>query len=116
MGKVSRRLTIVVFPPLGEWPEIVKLEEQGHEIVYVPFKGSNDIIGFQDLIATADLVIGPRCWYLDARHRKYLTNAIKQSRLRRYGTPQRKAGKKDAEDTSVDIDVDVVGPKDGDIG
>ena len=103
MGKVSRRLTIVVFPPLDDWPEIEKLEEQGHTIVkMVDRLGSADECN--DIhVATchADLIIGPQCWYFDVKHRKYLTQAIKQARLRRYGAPQRKAGKMDAEDDNI---------------
>jgi len=95
MGKVSRRLTIVVFPPLGDWPEIVKLEEQGHEIVRITENTP------PMSLLSADLVLGPPCWYFDQKHRKYLTSAIKQSRLHRYGTPQRKAGKTDAEDDNI---------------
>jgi len=99
MGKVSRRLTIVVFPPLGDWPEIAKLEEQGHTIERMP-----DVVGPDEdfmmrasILANADLVLGPPCWYFDAKHRKYLTSAIKQARLRRYGAPQRKEPKKDGQ-------------------
>jgi len=110
MGKVSRRLTIVVFPPLSDWPEIAKLEEQGHTILRVPvreFVTTTIAVElrsaeFINTLLDADLVIGPQCWYFDTKHRKYLTQAIKQSRLRRYGTPQRKAGKKDAEDDITD--------------
>ena len=101
MGKVSRRLTIVVFPPLDEWPEIAKLEEQGHTVLRIPevlpTKGS--VVTRIELV---DLIIGPQCWYFDIKHRKYLTQAIKQARLKRYGIPAKKAGKKNVKD---DIDL-----------
>ena len=102
MGKVSRRLTIVVFPPLGDWPEIVKLEKQGHTIVKI----GPDYAATSDKIAAmweADLIIGPPCWYFDVKHRKYLTQAIKQSRLKRYGKPKKKEADDEKPD-SVDSD------------
>jgi len=114
MGKVSRRLTIVVFPPLGDWPEVVKLEEQGHKIIKIDGSDHVDdplnpghmvpgrhVYSGSDLL-DADLIIGPQCWYFDTKHRKYLTQAIKQARLRRYGAPQRKVDKKDGETESLE--------------
>jgi len=110
MGKVSRRLTIVVFPPLDEWPEIVKLEEQGHTIVRTTAEGFDSYFEvtpltegeskLSNLFKEADLVIGPQCWYFDVKHRKYLTLAIKQARLKRYGKPK----KKEADDEKPDSD------------
>ena len=106
MGKVSRRLTIVVFPPLDEWPEIAKLEEQGHTIIRTNTSEFQEGVLSAEAFATADLIIGPQCWYFDHRHKKYLTQAIKQSRLKRYGTPAKKKGKKNVEDNSTDTDAD----------
>jgi len=101
MGKVARRLTIIALPPLGAWPEIVKLEEQGHTIISdilitdpVTMDHPALKVWFTKL-SEADLIIGPQCWYFDTQHRKYLTLAIKQARLKRYGPPVKKANKKD---------------------
>ena len=91
MGKVSKPLTIVVFSPLDEWPEIVKLEKQGHKILY---PGDFETTPAADV----DIIMGPRCWYMTELHRKHLTQAIKQARLRKYGTiAKRKKGKDDEE-------------------
>jgi len=108
MGKVSRRLTIVVLPPLGEWPEIQKLSDQGHLVYtdpsiteFVP-PGHPAAGVLLKRLAEADLIIGPNCWYFDTKHRKYLTAAIKQARLKRYGTPQRKTDKKDGQEEDLE--------------
>ncbi len=94
MGKVSRRLTIVALPPVSEWPEIAKLREQGHTIIDC-FE-QPEVLTLAS-VREADLIIGPQCWYFDIKHRKYLTSAIKQARLKRYGVPAKKAGKKNEE-------------------
>ncbi len=103
MSKVSRRLTIVVLGPLKDWPEIQKLEEQGHTIfcspsITEPVPPGHPAAGvLLKRLEEADLIIGPQCWYFDIKHRKYLTQAIKQARLKRYGIPAKKAGKKNEE-------------------
>ena len=110
MGKVAKPLTIVVFSPLGEWPEIVKLEKQGHRIVYIPKEIVPErkdgitvfslCIADQEALIEADIILGPRCWYMTELHRKHLTQGIKQARLRRYGTitKKRKKGDDDEKD------------------
>ena len=99
MGKVAKPLTIVVFSPLGEWPEIEKLEKQGHKIIQV-----GNVPYVQETLANADIIMGPRCWMMTELHRKHLTQAIKQSRLRRYGTitKKRKKGDDDEENTNLE--------------
>jgi len=93
VGKSPKPLTIVVFPPLDEWPEIVKLEEQGHEIIKLPKDALEYAEALGADIAEADIIMGPRCWYMTGLHRKHLTQAIKQARLRKYGTiAKRKEG------------------------
>jgi len=105
MGKVSRRLTIIVFPPLDKWSEVVKLGEQGHRIIADIHITDGDHPAPFDvawgIIKNADLIIGPQCWMFDQKHRRYLTQAIKQARIKRYGAPSKKAGKKDAEDADI---------------
>ena len=105
MGKVAKPLTIVVFSPLGEWPEIVKLEKQGHNVIsFIPIEGGFRTTGCDDLsdavslMTEADIIFGPRCWYMTELHRKHLTQAIKQARLRRYGTITKKRKKGDDDD------------------
>ena len=105
MGKVSRRLTIVVFPPLGEWPEIVKLEEQGHNVHTIDEEDKENLIAVKILLE-ADLIIGPQCWYFDVKHRKYLTQAIKQARLKRYGKPKKKEADDEKPDSDIPFDSD----------
>ena len=103
MGKVAKPLTIVVFSPLDEWPEIEKLEKQGHEIVDIPgyaMQYGESVESFANLISGADIILGPQCWMMTPLHRRHLTDAIKQARLRRYGTIAKKRKKgDDDEDT-----------------
>jgi len=93
VGKVAKPLTLVVFPPLGEWPEILKLEKQGHKIIRIT-----------EDEAQADIILGPRCWMMTPLHRKHLTTAIKQSRLRKYGSisKRKKAGDDNEKPSSDD--------------
>jgi len=93
MGKVAKTLTLVVFSPLGEWPEIEKLEKQGHKIIRIT-----------EDEAQADIILGPRCWYMTPLHRKHLTVAIKQARLRKYGAISKK--KKAGDDSEKPTDDD----------
>ncbi len=90
MGKVAKLLTIVVFSHLDEWPEFEKLEKQGHTIIR-PTKEYTDLIDW----GASDIILGPRCWYMTELHRKHLTQAIKQARLRKYGTITKKRKKGD---------------------
>ena len=107
MGKVAKPLTIVVFSPLDEWPEIKKLEKQGHTVVTLkPLdKGYTSNISpdsdLLSLIAEADIIFGPRCWYMTELHRKHLVSAIKQARLRRYGTISKLKDKKDGQEKDL---------------
>ena len=114
MGKVAKPLTIVVFSPLDEWPEIVKLRDQGHNVVSfhhieggVRTGGADCLSDAVSLMVEADIILGPRCWYMTELHRKHLTQAIKQARLRRYGTITKKRKKGDddeADKTTRDND------------
>ena len=118
MGKVAKPLTIVVFNPLDEWPEFEKMVKQGHNVVKLkalPDGYSSNIKPDSDLlslIAEADIIMGPKCWYLTELHRKHLLSAVKQARLRRYGTitKKRKKGDND-EDGKTTRDNDPVDPE-----
>ena len=100
MGKVAKPLTIVVFPPLDTWPEFEKLEKQGHQIVKATGEGfakhfeTMTLTEGESLLSAlfkkADIILGPRCWYMTELHRRHLQGAIKQARLRRYGTISKK--------------------------
>jgi len=68
---ITRPLRIYVTDALHCWPEIQKLEAQGHDITS---EADN-----------ADLVLGPNCWCMDDLHRQYLPLAIKAARIRKYG-------------------------------
>ncbi|KKL23483.1 hypothetical protein LCGC14_2424920 [marine sediment metagenome] len=110
MGKVSKPLTIVVFSPLDEWPEIVKLGEQGHLVIDIPgyaIQYEESVESFANLLSGADIVFGPQCWYMTELHRKHLTQAIKQARLRRYGTIAKKHKKGDADEKDTNLDTDL---------
>ena len=115
MGKVAKPLTIVVFPPLDEWPEFEKLGKQGHNIVKATaggfakyFETTSLTEGESKLSALfkeADIIMGPKCWYLTELHRKHLLSSVKQARLRRYGTIAKKRKKgDDNEETIPDTD------------
>ena len=107
MGKVAKPLTIVVFSPLGEWPEIVKLEKQGHTVVKIASVPEHEQYGIPiGELLKADIILGPRCWYMTELHHKHLTQAIKQARLRRYGTitKKRKKGDDNEKDDVSDTD------------
>ncbi len=107
MSKVAKPLTIVVFSPLDEWPEIQKLEKQGHLIITIPgyaMQYGESAESFANLISGADIILGPRCWLMTPLHRRHLTDAIKQARLRRYGmiAKKRKKGDKDEDTESTE--------------
>ncbi len=100
MGKVAKPLTIVVFSPLDEWPEFEKMGKQGHTIIK-PLEGGPIAIregtgmALAKALFEADIIMGPKCWYLTELHRKHLLSAVKQARLRRYGTITKKRKKGD---------------------
>jgi len=98
MGKTSRKLNIIVVAPLHEWPEIVKLREQGHNIV----EQEAQLMSISEL-QEADIILGPNCWLMTPAHKKYLPLALKAARLKRYGKPQKRKGK-DEEPDSDDLD------------
>ena len=70
MGKTSKPLRIVAYPPVSEWLELAALEAQGHEVYR--------------LETEADLVLGPQAWHFTEAHRKYLSDAIAAARAKRY--------------------------------
>ena len=73
MGKTSRKLNIVVFDYLQDWPEIKVLEEQGHEIwrAVTPENGKEFLIPASKF-ASADIILGPNCWLMDRDHQDRL--------------------------------------------
>jgi len=75
MAKVSRRLNILACVSLRGWPELQRLEEQGHMVVYS--------------MENVDLILGPRCWLMTEKHRKYLNLAVKSARLHKYGSTKK---------------------------
>lgn len=74
MGKTpaNKRLVIVAYPPVSEWPELKELADKGHEVRYELGEYSN-----------ADLILGPNCWRMDEPLRKYLDLAVKNARSRK---------------------------------
>ena len=69
MGKTpaSKRLVIVAYPPMSEWPELAELEAKGHEVRRREDEG-------------ADLILSGRAWRMDEPLRKYLDAAVKAAR------------------------------------
>ncbi len=104
MGKVSKKLTIVVLPPCDKWPEIEVLEKQGHIVIHVEQVYLENGAGLRTTILEADLIFGPNCWLMDETHRHYLNLALKSARLKRYGpaSARKKKGVKSNEDDDFD--------------
>ena len=77
MGKTpaSKRLRVLVFPPLDMWGEITELREKGHEI-YTWGQSGSELFDAQEW----DLVLGPKAWRMDEPLRKYLDTAVKEAR------------------------------------
>ncbi len=75
MGKTpaNKRLVIVAYPPVSEWPELAKLEEMGNEV-----RRADDG-------PPVDLILGGMCWRLTEELRKYLPIAIKNARREKKG-------------------------------
>ena len=109
MGKTSRKLNIVVFDYLSNWPEIKILEEQGHEIwrAIVPEDGKEFLIPASKF-ASADIILGPNCWLMDRDHKKYLNICLKAARLKKYGSSKKskKVGDENEDDDLDDLDSD----------
>ena len=78
MGKSSKRLRVLLTDAkMLEWPEVVKLTEQGYEF---------DVV--QDTTfggAPIDLVIGPNAHLMSESNRPWFDRAILEGRCRRYG-------------------------------
>jgi hypothetical protein len=80
MGKSQTPLTIAVTDAaMLEWPEIQKLQSQGHTI----FLGGphGDLLDQNNV----DGVLGPNCWMMDETLRPFLKVAIQAMRDRRKG-------------------------------
>ena len=102
MGKVAKPLYLVVEPKYLEWPEFEKLGKQGHTV-----KALGDTTIDWDLV---DIIFSQRAWYMTELHRKHLLSAVKQARLRRYGTITKKRKKgNDDEETIPDTDPEPTG-------
>lgn len=69
MGKTpaAKRLVIVAYPPVSDWPELAELEAKGHEVIRDTVKE----------LPQADLILGPNCWRMSEPLHKYLPNAVK---------------------------------------
>ena len=72
MAKSSKPLTIwVTDASLREIPELVKLEEQGHQIKHLVVEG-------------ADMILGPNCHFMIPDLCKHLGVAVKEARKAKY--------------------------------
>ena len=86
MGKTpaAKRLVIVAYPPVSEWPELAALAEKGHEIIKLEgvetFRLDENMQTAEYEAITPDLILGPTCWRMDEPLRKYLETAIKAAR------------------------------------
>ena len=78
MGRTPKPLRILVDPDIASWGEFAALREQGHTIVSGTEPSHS---GGPDW---NDLVLGPTCWHMTPKHRKYLPLAIAAARKQRY--------------------------------
>ncbi len=110
MGKTPKPLTIVAIGDVALWEELQKLESQGHTIVRQEKTGNSidDPIQLSRGIRDADIILGPNCWRMDPAHRDYLTLAIKEARLQRYGTHEEKQSKKKRKAVAHEFDASPV--------
>jgi hypothetical protein len=92
VGTTPKKLMIVAFSPVAQWPEIEAYEKQGHSVIRISdFQDAGteqdwkaQVDSLCQLIATADVILGPTCWRMDEAHRKYLPLAIESARHARY--------------------------------
>ena len=117
MGKTSRKLNIVVFDYLKDWPEIEVLHEQGHNITIIQDVNVVDdplnpgtltqgrLVYEAKILLDADVVLGPNCWLMDRDHKKYLNICLKAARLKKYGSSKKskKVGDENEEDDLDDL-------------
>lgn len=82
MGKVSKRLNIIVTDPaMLEWPEIKKLIEQGHAVHDLEYP--NNVRGYPN-VPTPVFYLGPTAWRMNDKLKRYLPLAIKAMRAIAY--------------------------------
>ncbi len=71
VGKTSKPLKIGVHIEMWDWPEIVKLRDQGHDVKLL------DLDRF-------DRVFGRNCWKMNEGLKKYLDMSLKDARKEKY--------------------------------
>ena len=79
IGRTPKPLTIAVDNSLKDSPAILELEAKGHTIVPADHQHF-------------DLVLGPRCWRMDATLLQYLDLAVKGVRSIKYPKKTRSVG------------------------
>ena len=85
MGKTSRPLTIFLTDPeMLQWPEVQALVLQQHRVVtWTDVQQEHDSLSVGDI----DVVLGPNCWRMDERLRRYFKTALDAARRVKYPTP-----------------------------
>ena len=78
MGKTPKPLTILVYPGLMEWAEIIALQEQGHKICKGQYMDDYDVI------------LAPNAWRMTEDLRPDLDLAVKAARKAKYGKDKAK--------------------------
>ena len=115
MGKSSKPLTIVALPPCDQWEELWYLKQKGHTIIRISLTQSQSsveaTIGFH-ILQDADIIIGENCWRMGPKHKKYLALALREARMLRYPTGEKRADKKlrDLLGASIASDLEPVDP------
>ena len=73
MGRSPKPLRVLVHPDIAQWAEFDTLRDQGHLI-------EQQLTPLDEY----DLVLGPTCWHMTPKHRKYLKDAVQAARSKRY--------------------------------
>jgi hypothetical protein len=80
MGKSPKPLVILALGGVEDWPEWEPLRAQGHQVIVAYDVERLAHYKLSDL----DLIVGPMCWHLTDKHKKYLPDAIKAARAQKY--------------------------------
>lgn len=103
MGRTPKPLIIVALPPCDGWEELAKLEKQGHTI----HRLISGVVSLpDDVLLGADIILAPQAWRMTNAHKTYLLLAVKEARMLRYPTNEKKADSK----TRNSVEEEIKGP------
>lgn len=97
MGKSPKPLYIVAGDPCLGWEELAKLAKQGHTV--------KDLMDTDIDWGSVDVILDRRAWRMTNAHKTYLTLAIKEARMLKYDTYEKRADSKTRASVAADLDV-----------